>query len=134
MKKSTVKAAKTPATAKKAVAKKAPVKAVKKPAAAPVKKAAAPAVKPSVKSAATVITALLDIGFGNTLYIRGEGPGLSWDTGVALDCLSDDQWSIKIPASTKPLVYKLLINDLTWSTGDDYVAKPGQKVTLTPTF
>jgi hypothetical protein len=134
MKKSTVKAAKTPAIVKKAPAKKVAAKIVKKPAAAPVKKAAAPAVKPAAKSASTVVTALIDIGFGNTLYIRGEGPGLSWDAGLALDCLADDKWSITIPASGKPVVYKLLINDLTWSTGADFVTESGQKVTLTPTF
>jgi hypothetical protein len=134
MKKSTVKAAQTPAVVKKVPAKKVAAKIVKKPSAAPVKKAAAPAVKPAAKSASTVITALIDIGFGNTLYIRGEGPGLSWDTGLALDCLADDKWSITIPASGKPVVYKLLINDLTWSTGADFVTESGQKATLTPTF
>lgn len=128
MKKSTVKAAKTPA------AKKAPAKIVKKPAAASTKKAAAPAVKPAAKASPTVITALIDIGFGNTLYIRGEGAGLSWDVGSPLDCVADDQWSISLPASAKPIVYKLLVNDLSWSIGDDYIATPGSKITLTPTF
>lgn len=128
MKKSTVKAAKT------SVAKKAPAKIVKKTAAAPAKKAAAPAVKPVAKASPTVITALIDIGFGNTLYIRGEGAGLSWDVGSPLDCVADDKWSISLPASSKPVVYKLLVNDLSWSIGDDYIAAPGAKITLTPTF
>jgi hypothetical protein len=130
MKKSTVKAAKTPATAKKA-----PAKIVKKPAAAPVKRAAAPAVKkPAAKSAPTVITALIDVGFGNALYVRGEGAGLSWDAGVLLDCAADDQWTISLAAADKPVVFKLLINDSNWSVGPDYVAEPGKKVTVTPTF
>jgi hypothetical protein len=134
MKKSTVKAAKTPATP----AKKTAAKIVKKPAAsaakAPAKKAAAPAVKPTAKLAPTVITAAIDIGFGNTLYVRGEGAGLSWDTGIAMDCVSDDQWSLSLPGASKTVTYKFLVNDLSWSAGPDYVAEPGSSVTLTPSF
>jgi hypothetical protein len=129
MKKSTVKAAKTPATAKKA-----PAKIVKKPAAAPVKRAAAPAVKASsAKSAPTVITALIDVGFGNTLYVRGEGPGLSWNVGVPLECAADDKWTISLPGG-KSVLFKLLINDISWSVGPDYVAAAGEKVTVAPNF
>ena len=145
MKKSTVKAAKTTATAKKA-----PAKIVKKVAAAPVKRTAAPVAKapavkapaakaPAVKAAPakpspTVITALVDIGFGNTLYVRGEGAGLSWDAGIALDCVADDKWSITLPHNGKAVVYKFLLNDLSWSVGADYVTDAGAKVTLVPTF
>lgn len=145
MKKSTVKAAKTTASAKKA-----PAKIVKKPAAAPVKRTAspvakAPAVKapaakaPAVKAASakapvTVITALVDIGFGNTLYVRGEGAGLSWDAGTALDCVADDKWSISLPGDGKAVTYKFLLNDLSWSVGADYVTAAGSKVTVAPTF
>lgn len=140
MKKSTVKAAKTPA----APAKKAPAKTkiVKKPAAAstkasaatPAKRPAAPAVKAAAKLAPTVITALIDVGFGNTLYLRGSGPGLSWDVGVAMDCIADGQWSLSLPGTTKTITYKFLVNDLTWSIGPDYSIEPGSSVSLTPVF
>ncbi len=82
----------------------------------------------------TVIQANIDVGFGNTLYIRGEGPGLSWDRGQTLDCLKDDLWSFTIEAAAKPIIFKFLINDETWCTGDDFVVEPGNKITLTPTF
>lgn len=105
---------------------------------APVKKpavAAAPAVKaePSAK-VATKIVAKIDVGFGNTLYIRGEGPGLNWEKGVPLDCVADDQWSLTLSETARPVVFKFLINDLTWSVGDDYLAQPGSSVEFTPTF
>ena len=149
MKKSTVKAAKTTATTKKA-----PAKIVKKTAAASAKKSVAsvtkapaakapaakapaskaPAVKAAAKPSATVITALVDIGFGNTLYIRGEGAGLSWEAGIALDCAADDKWTITLPHTGKAIVYKFLLNDLSWSVGADYVTDAGTKVTLVPTF
>ena len=131
MKKTTIKAAKTSASAKKT-----PVKTVKKTAATPVKKTAiAPAVKTSPsKSVVTVITAKIDIGFGNILYLRGEGPDLSWDVGLPLECVADDQWRIALTETSKPILYKFLINDLTWSTGPDYVVEPGKKVILKPSF
>lgn len=97
--------------------------------------AKAPAVKPAASVArATEITALIDIGFGNTLYLRGEGPGLSWDVGFPLDCVSDGKWSISLPDTGKAVVYKFLINDLCWSAGSDFVAESGAKVSVEPTF
>ena len=108
-----------------------------KPAAAP---AVAPKPVPSVKLTKKVgpqptqILANIDVGFGNTLYIRGEGPGLNWDRGQTLDCLKDDLWSFTIEAAAKPIIFKFLINDETWCTGDDYVVEPGNKITLVPTF
>ena len=131
MKKTTIKkAAKASATPSKAAP-----KTVKKPAAPSKKIAAAPAVKagPS-KASGTVITASIDVGFGNALYIRGEGAGLSWETGVLLECAKADCWSITLPETSKPIICKFLINDLTWSAGPDYTVVPGKKTVVTPTF
>lgn len=129
MPKATPKAAKSVAKPA-APAKKTVVKTLKKPAAP-----TAPAVKtPAAKKTFTVINARIDVGFGNTLYLRGEGPGLSWDVGVALESVADDTWSISLPANGKPVVFKFLINDLSWSVGSDYVIDSGAKVVLVPTF
>ena len=123
MKKTTSKAIKSPAPATKPA----------KPAAK--KKAAAPAVKPvAAKKVATTITAQIDIGFGNLLYIRGEGPGLSWDQGLPMKCVADNQWQVVLAESARPVVFKFLVNDLSWSAGEDYTAEPGSSVTLVPTF
>lgn len=83
---------------------------------------------------ATVISARVDVGFGNHLYLRGEGPGLSWDHGVAMDCVASDGWGLTLKGATSPVVFKVLLNDEKWSTGNDYVVEPGQSVTITPTF
>ena len=115
---------------KKTVAKKTAAKppvAAKKPAA---KKA--PAAKASASK--TVITAKIDIGFGNTLHVRGSGPGLSWDGGVPLNCAADDEWSITLTGATSPVVFKFLVNDLSWSSGEDYVVEPGSSVVIEPSF
>ena len=99
-------------------------------------KTAAPfAVKPvAPQRPVTTITALIDIGFGNVLYLRGEGPGLSWEKGVALDCVSDDKWSLTLGESARPVVFKFLVNDISWSAGEDYTVAPGTSITVTPVF
>ncbi len=130
MKKSTSKKTVSPAPAKKTAPAPAPVAV--KPAKPLLKKTSVKAVAPS--AVATTITAQIDIGFGNALYIRGQGPGLSWDRGVLMNCVADDQWQITLPESARPLLFKFLVNDLSWSAGADYTAAPGAKVTLTPTF
>ncbi len=103
---------------------------------APAKKSA-PAKKKALSSTAplvTTISAKIDIGFGNHLCLRGEGPLLSWDKGIAMDCAGNILWTTTIKGATAPVIFKVLVNDLTWSTGKDYVVEPGQSVTITPTF
>jgi hypothetical protein len=120
-----------------------PVSAPDKKASSPVKtkapaksKAAAPAIKavPAKAALPTTITAHIDIGFGNTLWIRGDGPGLSWEKGRVMDCVADDQWSITLHEAGAPVVFKFLVNDLSWSAGDDYIVQPGASISLKPTF
>jgi hypothetical protein len=84
--------------------------------------------------APTVIKAAIDVGFGNALYLRGDGPGLSWNKGTALDCAAGDQWIITIPGAKSPVTFKFLLNDQTWSKGEDYVAAPGSTANLIPSF
>lgn len=115
------------------------IKAAAKPVApkAPAKKTAAPAKKkPSVAAEppATFISAQIDIGFGNHLYLRGEGPGLSWDHGLAMDSVGANLWTASVKGATVPVVFKVLVNDLTWNGGGDYSVEPGQSITVTPTF
>ncbi len=94
----------------------------------------APAKKPAVQPTLTTITAQTDVGFGNTLYIRGEGSGLSWDKGLAMDCTADDKWVVTLSDATGPLTFKFLVNDATWCAGNDYVVAPTETVTLVPSF
>ncbi len=113
-----------------------PAKTVTKTAAKPVKKTTArPAVKKTVpKVVVTTISAAIDVGFGNTLYLRGEGPGLNWEKGVPMDCIADDKWSLAIAESARPVVFKFLLNDETWCAGDDFTVEAGGSITLTPEF
>jgi hypothetical protein len=94
----------------------------------------APAKKPAVKTTRTTIGAQIDVGFGNALYIRGEGPGLSWDKGIVMDCVADDKWIITVSDATRPIVFKFLLNDLTWCVGNDCIVDPGASITTVPVF
>lgn len=51
------------------------------------------------------------IGIGNRLYIRGEGPGLSWDKGVALQFVSIGKWRWESAEASAPVHFKLYKND-----------------------
>jgi hypothetical protein len=121
-----------PAAAPVAVAKPAPV-ATPAPAAtsepAPVKKA--PAKLPALK---TTIIAKIDVGWGNSLYLRGQGGGLSWDVGVLLECAKDDEWTWSTPASGGPITFKFVRNDQHWALGDDQVVLAGETSVSTPEF
>jgi hypothetical protein len=119
---------KTAAPAAKAAPKR--VKAVK----AAVKPTAAPAKKKTGEPPVTFITAQIDIGFGNHLFLRGTGPGLSWDRGIAMDCTGAGLWTASVKNAAEPVVFKVLVNDLSWSSGNDFVVAPGQSVTVTPSF
>ena len=79
------------------------------------------------------IEAKIDVGFGNTLYMRGEGQGLSWNRGIPLSCVDSSTWQWTGEASDA-LKFKLLLNDTVWSKGEDLVATPGQKVEVAPAF
>jgi hypothetical protein len=128
-KKTTTKAVPPRAPATKAVI----AKPASKIAPAGKKKTVAPA--PAPAPVVAVVIARIDIGFGNALYLRGEGPGLSWDRGVQLDCLGDDHWRITLPVADQPIPFKFLVNDLVWSSGpDNFVVEAGDELTLVPVF
>jgi hypothetical protein len=88
----------------------------------------------TIKPLTTTIIAVLDVGFGNALFIRGEGAGLSWDQGVQMTCLAPNHWEIALGESARGYTFKVLVNDLTWSTGPDYYVESGGTLTISPQF
>ena len=100
-----------------------------KPAAAIVVKAA-PA---TVKRVPAVVDVKLDVGFGNSIYLRGQGAGLTWDRGTPLTCVDGKtwRWSKELQG---PVTFKVLINDQVWADGGDVTLAPGQRLELVPSF
>lgn len=127
-KKAVKKAAVKKTAAKKAAVKKAPAKkaAVKKTAAKKktAKKAAAPL---------TTVIAKVDIGWGNNLYLRGEGGGLSWDKGILMDCVDGD-WTWSTASAEDGLVFKFVMNDEIWALGEDMTVAAGGTSVSSPSF
>lgn len=113
-----------------------PAKKTAKPAVKKTVKATAPAAKAvAPKAVATTIIANIDVGFGRSLYLRGEGPGLSWDKGLPMDCAGADLWQIAIPGeSAQPILFKILIDDSVWCAGSDFSVATGETVTVAPVF
>ena len=87
----------------------------------------------SAKRPVTTIEAKVNVGFGNNLFVRGEGAGLSWDQGMPLKCVDSETWQWSAPVDDK-LRFKLLLNDAVWAKGEDLVAKPGQRLQIAPSF
>jgi hypothetical protein len=113
----------------KKIGQKTPVAAAKEPVKAP-----APAPASAACGNKTVrIEAKIDVGFGNGLYLRGEGHGLSWDKGIPLLCIDNSTWAWSGESPGK-LKFKLLLNDTVWAKGEDLVAGPGERVALSPSF
>ena len=99
-----------------------------------VKKPVIPAARPAPQQPVTKIKAQIDIGFGNELFIRGNAAGLSWDKGIQMNCVNDDMWTFTLVGAAGPIAFKFLVNDLTWSAGEDYVVQPGADFVVQPTF
>jgi len=60
---------------------------------------------------ATRVLVTAYIGIGNRLFIRGEGPGLSWERGVPLQFISIGKWRWETAEASAPIAFKLYKND-----------------------
>jgi hypothetical protein len=92
-----------------------------------------PVTSASAKAAVTTIDVKADVGFGNALFLRGEGSGLTWERGVPLSCVDAKTWRWSQPVSA-PVKFKVLLNDQVWSAGNDLKVDPGQKIEVAPAF
>jgi len=79
------------------------------------------------------IEARIDVGFGNALYLRGEGTGLNWNQGVPLTCVDGSTWKWTGEVNDN-LKFKLLLNDSVWAKGENLEVAPGEKLEISPAF
>jgi hypothetical protein len=105
--------------------KKSTVKAVLKP--------TVETVKNTNSGAVTTIDVKMDVGFGNAIFLRGQGCGLTWDRGIPLVCVDGATWRWS-QTVTDPVTFKILLNDKVWSAGNDLTIAPGQKLEVAPSF
>ena len=75
------------------------------------------------------------IGIGNRLFIRGEGPGLSWGKGVPLQFVSIGKWRWETNDATAPVKFKILKNDeIECSSLGSQSLDPGHQHEVTAAF
>lgn len=82
----------------------------------------------------TIIQAKTDVGFGNSLFVRGQGDGLSWDKGRPLSCIDGSAWVWSTRQAKGKVVFKILLNDQVWAKGEDVVVEAGRKIEIVPVF
>lgn len=101
---------------------------------AEVNRSSAPAESAASSDGATRLLATAYIGIGNKLFIRGEGPGLSWEKGVPMQFVSIGKWGWATNDALAPVRCELYKNDETAALTGEVVLDPGKHVEITALF
>jgi hypothetical protein len=88
----------------------------------------------SSSDGATRLLVTAYIGIGNKLFIRGDGPGLSWDKGVPMQFVSIGKWGWASHDVTAPVACKLYKNDEAAALSGEISLAPGKHVEVTALF
>lgn len=83
---------------------------------------------------ATRLLATAYIGIGNKLFIRGDGPGLTWDRGVPMQFVSIGKWGWSTHDAAGPVRCKLYKNDDLASLAGEIVLEAGRHTEVTALF
>ena len=86
------------------------------------------------KGPKTRITIKYDVGFNNTLYLRGKGANLSWDKGIILKNVKADEWVWETDTPFTTGEFKVLINDKHYEMGENHPLTCGANIHYTPKF
>lgn len=86
------------------------------------------------KNGTTTVVANVMIGIGNKPYLRGEGPGLSWDEGVSMNFVEIGKWAWSPPRKNASIQVQVYRNDEVPDKGGKVDVRPGQKLEITPDF
>jgi hypothetical protein len=82
----------------------------------------------------TSVVANVMIGIGNKPYLRGEGPGLSWDEGVPMNFIEIGKWAWSPSRKNASLTVQLYRNDNDPDQSGKIEVKAGEKIEITPDF
>lgn len=86
------------------------------------------------QSCKTRVVVCYDVGFNNSISIRGNGAGLSWDKGIVLRNIAPDQWVWETNAPFKSCEFKVLINDMQYEIGENHTLVCDKCIEYTPIF
>ncbi len=88
----------------------------------------------TAKPGRTRITIKYDVGFQNAVYLRGDGPDLSWNRGIKLKNVKADEWVWETDRPFKAGEFKVLVNDTHFEQGENHRLVPGAHLEYTPRF
>lgn len=94
----------------------------------------APTSAESRKGGKTKIVVKYDVGFNNSLFLRGKGASLSWEKGIPLKNIRPDEWVWETEAPFSTCEFKVLINDKQYETGENHRLTSGTQMQYTPQF
>lgn len=80
------------------------------------------------------ITINFDVGFPNTLTIRGKGANLSWEKGQPLKNIKADEWIWECDLPFTQCEFKILINDSIYENGENHILTSQSSIRYTPKF
>jgi hypothetical protein len=82
----------------------------------------------------TKVTIKYNVGFNNTVFIRGEGADLSWKKGKPLKNVNADEWVWETDKPFMNCEFKVLINDEKYEAGENHHLQNGSQVSYSPKF
>ena len=82
----------------------------------------------------TSIIATAYIGIGNKLFLRGDGPGLSWEEGVPMQFLSIGKWGWSALEVDEPITCRIYKNDDEPAIDGDIILDPAALKEISPRF
>lgn len=89
---------------------------------------------PSAKAYKTRVTIKRDVGFNNSLTIRGCGANLSWEKGTPLKNISANEWIWETDVEFISCEFKVLLNDKIYETGENHRIKCNSLAQYCPHF
>lgn len=82
----------------------------------------------------TKVKVKYNAGFGNNLFIRGEGAGLSWEKGVPMKNVATDRWEWETNHPFDKCLFKILINDVRYEKGENHQVFLAKTIEIAPRF
>lgn len=76
---------------------------------------------------------IVDCETTNDLYVRGTGPGMSWEKGVLLTRVNG-KYVLETDREIGDFVFKVLIEDIMYEDGEVHQVKKGETVVIQPNF
>lgn len=82
----------------------------------------------------TRIVIKYDVGYGNTLSIRGHGANLSWEKGQPMKNTRHDEWVWETEMPFTKAEFKVMLNDKHYEAGPNHILHAGSTIQYTPHF